>query len=315
MVKTLHSAGIEVILDVVYNHTGEGNQLGPTLSLRGIDNAAYYRLNAENRRYYVDFTGCGNTLNLRAPARAAAGDGFAALLGRRDARRRLPLRPRLGARARGRQGRRTSAPSSTRSRQDPVLTSVKLIAEPWDLGHGGYQVGNFPPGWAEWNDQYRDTHARLLEGRRRRDRRLRAAPHRLAATSTAASGAARTPASTSSPRTTASRCTTWSPTTRSTTRPTARTTATATTTTCRGTAASRGRPTTPRSTRCASARSATSSPRCCCRRACRCCWPATSSATRSSGNNNAYCQDNEIGLARLDADAASARRCSTSAQR
>ena len=105
MVKTLHSAGIEVILDVVYNHTAEGNELGPTLCFRGIDNASYYRLKPDEPRYYMDYTGCGNTLNMQHPARAAAAHGFAALLGHRDARRRLPLRPRLRARARAARGR------------------------------------------------------------------------------------------------------------------------------------------------------------------------------------------------------------------
>ena len=100
MVKTLHSAGIEVILDVVYNHTGEGNHLGPTLSLRGIDNRAYYRLEPSNPRFYTDFTGTGNSLNMQHPRTIQLDHGFAALLGERHARRRLPLRPRAGARAR-----------------------------------------------------------------------------------------------------------------------------------------------------------------------------------------------------------------------
>ncbi len=113
MVKTLHSAGIEVILDVVYNHTCEGNELGPTLSLRGIDNASYYMLSSDNPRFYADYTGCGNTVNLEHPQRAADGDGLAALLGRGDARRRLPLRPRLGAGARERHRSSTWAASST----------------------------------------------------------------------------------------------------------------------------------------------------------------------------------------------------------
>ena len=106
----------------------------------------------------------------------------------RDARRRLSLRPRLGAGARERHGRRTSARFFDIMRQDPVLSQVKLIAEPWDLGHGGYQVGNFPLGWAEWNDRYRDAHARLLEGRRRPDRRVRARGSPARAISTAARG-------------------------------------------------------------------------------------------------------------------------------
>lgn len=156
LVKTLHSAGIEVILDVVYNHSCEGNQLGPTLSLRGIDNASYYIVNAEQRRYYDDFTGCGNTLNLQHPralqlvmdslrywVEEMHVDGF-----------RFDL-----ASALAREGGRVENLSGffDAIRQDPTLNRVKLIAEPWDLGHGGYQVGNFPAGWAEWNDRYRDA--------------------------------------------------------------------------------------------------------------------------------------------------------------
>jgi isoamylase len=155
MVKTLHSAGLEVILDVVYNHTGEGNEHGPTLSFRGVDNHSYYRLSADPR-YNADFTGCGNTLDLRNPrvlqlvvdslrywVSEMHVDGF-----------RFDLASTL---ARG------SSEYDARSnffavlRQDPVLSPRLLVAEPWDLGEGGYQVGRFPPGWAEWNDQYRDT--------------------------------------------------------------------------------------------------------------------------------------------------------------
>jgi isoamylase len=156
MVKTLHSAGIEVILDVVYNHTAEGNQLGPTLSLRGIDNAAYYRLSPENPRYYMDFTGTGNTLNLQHPrvlqlimdslrywVQEMHVDGFRFDLASALARELHDV-DRLGS-------------FFDTIGQDPVLSQVKLIAEPWDIGSGGYQVGNFPPGWNEWNDKYRDS--------------------------------------------------------------------------------------------------------------------------------------------------------------
>jgi glycogen operon protein len=156
MVKTLHSAGLEVILDVVYNHTAEGNELGPTLAFRGIDNASYYRLRPDDRRYYMDFTGCGNTLamqnarvlqlmmdSLRYWATEMRVDGFRFDLASALARE-LHEVDRLGT-------------FFDIIRQDPVLSQVKLIAEPWDLGQGGYQVGNFPPGWAEWNDKYRDT--------------------------------------------------------------------------------------------------------------------------------------------------------------
>ena len=156
MVKTFHSNGIEVILDVVYNHTAEGNQLGPTLSFRGIDNEAYYRLNPEDPRYYVDFTGCGNTLNMQHPrvlqlimdslrywVQEMHVDGF-----------RFDLASALARELH--EVNRLSAFFDI-IHQDPVLSQVKLIAEPWDLGEGGYQVGNFPVGWTEWNGKYRDV--------------------------------------------------------------------------------------------------------------------------------------------------------------
>jgi len=156
MVKTLHSAGIEVILDVVYNHTAEGNHLGPTLCFRGVDNDAYYRLGDESRRYYRDYTGTGNTLDMQHPrvlqlimdslrywVTEMHVDGFRFDLASALARE-LHEVDRLGA-------------FFDIIRQDPVMNQVKLIAEPWDLGEGGYQVGNFPVGWAEWNDKYRDA--------------------------------------------------------------------------------------------------------------------------------------------------------------
>jgi isoamylase len=156
MVKTLHSAGIEVILDVVYNHTAEGNQLGPTLSFRGIDNPSYYRLVPDNQRYYMDYTGTGNSLNMRHPRVLQLimdslrywvldmhVDGFRFDLAATLARE-LHEVDRLGA-------------FLDIIHQDPVLSQTKLIAEPWDLGEGGYQVGKFPVGWAEWNDRYRDA--------------------------------------------------------------------------------------------------------------------------------------------------------------
>jgi len=163
MVKILHSAGIEVILDVVYNHTGEGNHLGPTLSFRGIDNAVYYRLMPDNRRYYKDYTGCGNTLNVTHPRTLQLimdslrywvlemhVDGFRFDLASTLARVLHDV-DRLSA-------------FFDIMHQDPVLSQVKLIAEPWDLGEGGYQVGNFPVGWAEWNGKYRDTIRRYWKG-------------------------------------------------------------------------------------------------------------------------------------------------------
>lgn len=156
MVKRLHTAGIEVILDVVYNHTGEGNHLGPTLSLRGIDNSAYYRLEPNNKRFYTDFTGCGNSLNMRHPrtiqlimdslrywVQEMHVDGF-----------RFDLAPVLARELF--EVNRLSAFFDI-IHQDPVLSQTKLIAEPWDIGPGGYQVGNFPVKWAEWNGKYRDA--------------------------------------------------------------------------------------------------------------------------------------------------------------
>jgi len=156
MVKALHAAGIEVVLDVVYNHTAEGNHLGPTLSLRGIDNASYYRLVPANARYYMDFTGCGNSLctanpcvlelirdSLRYWVEEMHVDGF-----------RFDLAVAL---TRGANGVEMSGAFLDDIARDSVLSQVKLIAEPWDLGLGGYQLGGFPHGWAEWSDRYRDT--------------------------------------------------------------------------------------------------------------------------------------------------------------
>ena len=154
MVKNLHAAGLEVILDVVYNHTGEGNQLGPTLCFRGIDNEAYYRL-MENRRFYRDFTGTGNTLDMTHPrvlqlvmdslrywVQEMRVDGF-----------RFDLASTLGRERYGFTGRHAFFQAIM---QDPVLAGVKMVAEPWDLGDGGYQVGGFPAPWQEWNGRYRD---------------------------------------------------------------------------------------------------------------------------------------------------------------
>jgi isoamylase len=155
MVRTLHSAGLEVILDVVYNHTAEGNHLGPTVCFRGIDNIAYYRAVEGQPRYYMDYTGCGNTLNMRHPRALQLlmdslrywvtemhVDGFRFDLAAALARE-LHEVDRLGA-------------FFDIIHQDPTLSQVKLIAEPWDLGEGGYQVGNFPVLWSEWNGRYRD---------------------------------------------------------------------------------------------------------------------------------------------------------------
>jgi len=163
MVKTLHSEGIEVILDVVYNHTAEGNHLGPTLCFRGIDNASYYRLVPGDPRYYADYTGCGNTLNVTNPRALQLVmdslrywvtemhvDGFRFDLASALARELHDV-DKLGA-------------FFDIIHQDPVISQVKLIAEPWDLGEGGYQVGNFPVQWAEWNGKYRDTVRRFWKG-------------------------------------------------------------------------------------------------------------------------------------------------------
>ena len=246
MVKALHAAGIEVILDVVYNHTAEGNHLGPTLSFRGIDNTAYYRLVPDEPRYYMDFTGTGNTLNVRHPqvlqlimdslrywVLEMHVDGFRFDLASALARELHDV-DRLSA-------------FFDIIHQDPVLSQVKLIAEPWDVGEGGYQVGNFPVLWAEWNGKYRDAVRGFWRGDERpvgraglpadrlarpvperrpppvRQHQLRHRPRRLH------------PAR---PRHLQRR---------STTRPTARRTATAPTTTSRPTTASRARPTTRRS--------------------------------------------------------------------
>ncbi|HSE75072.1 MAG TPA: glycogen debranching protein GlgX [Dongiaceae bacterium] len=163
MIRQLHDAGIEVILDVVYNHTAEGNHLGPTLCFRGIDNASYYRLLPDDRRHYINDTGTGNTLNLSHPrvlqmvldsltywVEQMHVDGFrfdlAVTVGRED------------------HGFDPGGKFFAALRQAPALQHVKLIAEPWDIGPGGYQLGHFPPGWAEWNDRYRDGVRRYWRG-------------------------------------------------------------------------------------------------------------------------------------------------------
>ena len=163
MVARLHDANIEVIMDVVYNHTAEGNENGATLSFKGIDNASYYRLMPDKPRYYINDTGTGNTLNLSHPrvlqmvtdslrywATEMHVDGF-----------RFDLATILGRES---YGFDQGGGFLDSCRQDPVLSSVKLVAEPWDLGPGGYQVGGFPPGWAEWNDRFRDTTRAFWKG-------------------------------------------------------------------------------------------------------------------------------------------------------
>ncbi len=163
MVRALHRAGIEVILDVVYNHTAEGSELGPTLSFRGIDNLCYYRTLPDDRRFYMDYTGCGNTLNMIHPhvlqlimdslrywVKEMHVDGFRFDLASALARELFDV-DKLSA-------------FFDVIQQDPVISRVKLIAEPWDLGQGGYQVGNFPVLWTEWNGKYRDTARRFWRG-------------------------------------------------------------------------------------------------------------------------------------------------------
>jgi glycogen operon protein len=165
MVRALHDAGIEVVLDVVFNHTAEGNENGPTLSLRGFDNSTYYRLFPYNRAHYKNFTGCGNTVSfdhasvrglvldcLRYWTDEMRVDGF-----------RFDLAPAVGRDA---SGFSRNAPFFSALRSDPVLAYVKLIAEPWDVGPGGYQLGHFPAGWSEWNDRYRDTMRAFWRGDR-----------------------------------------------------------------------------------------------------------------------------------------------------
>ena len=163
MVDAFHDAGIEVILDIVFNHTAEGGRLGPNLSFRGIDNLSYYRLQPEDKRYYINDTGCGNTLNLMHPrvvqlimdslrywSGAMQVDGF-----------RFDLAPVLGRES---YGFDQGSGFFDALLQDPALAGIKMIAEPWDIGPGGYQLGRFPPGWSEWNDRYRDTVRRFWRG-------------------------------------------------------------------------------------------------------------------------------------------------------
>jgi isoamylase len=189
LVKTMHEAGIEVIIDVVYNHTAEGNHLGPMLSLKGFDNSAYYRTAAENRRYYMDYTGTGNSLNMRHPnvlqlimdslrywVTEMHVDGF-----------RFDLAATLA-----RELHEVDRLSSFFDliQQDPIVSQVKLIAEPWDIGEGGYQVGNFPPLWSEWNGKYRDTVRDFWRGT---DRTLAEFAYRLTGSSDLYEGSGRSP--------------------------------------------------------------------------------------------------------------------------
>ena len=280
MVRNLHAAGIEVILDVVYNHTAEGNHMGPTLSFRGLDNNSYYRTVDSNRRFYMDYTGTGNTLNARHPQVLALimdslrywveemhVDGFRFDLASALARSFHEV-DRLSA-------------FFDLIHQDPVVSRVKLIAEPWDVGEGGYQVGNFPVLWTEWNGRYRDTMRDFWRGARTGVADI---AYRLTGSSDLYQSDGRRPY------------------------------ASINFVTCHdgftlndlvsyndkhneangegnrdGTERQpllelrrRGPDRRPRGPpACASARSATSWPACCCRPGCRCCWPATSSAAPS----------------------------------
>ena len=264
MVARLHDAGLEVILDVVYNHTAEGNERGPTLSFRGIDNASYYRLIPDQLRYYINDTGTGNTLNLSHPnvlqmvtdslrywVTEMHVDGF-----------RFDLGTIL---ARQHDGFDESHGFLQSCLQDPVLSSVKMIAEPWDLGPGGYQVGGFPPAGPSGTTSSATPSVRSGRATKvnspRRPRGLRPRPMR-----SAAADARRGPASISSPRMTASLCRISFRTTKSTMRRTAKTTTTAIRTISRGIMAPRGRRTTRKLSNCATGKSATCWRRCCWRR-------------------------------------------------
>ena len=310
MVKALHRANIEVIMDVVYNHTAEGNHLGPMLSFRGIDNSSYYRLSAEEPRYYVDYTGTGNSLNpthpsvlrlimdsLRYFAIECHVDGF-----------RFDL-----AAALAREFHEVNRLSAFFDiiHQDPVLSQLKLIAEPWDVGEGGYQVGNFPVLWTEWNGIYRDTIRDFWRGKGP-TRRLRGTLRRISRPLRTRRTTTRLPRSTSSPPTTASRFATSSLTTKSTTKPTSRTTETAPTTTAAGTAASKGPP---RTTEILDLRARQQRN-----------FLATLLLSQGVpmllggdeigrtqlGNNNGYCQDNEISWFDWDSADRDPKRCSRS---
>ena len=299
MVRAMHEAGIEVILDVVYNHTAEGNHLGPTIAFRGIDNAAYYRLEEDDRRYYTDYTGTGNSLNVRNPH---------ALQLIMDSLRYWVLEMRVDgfrfdlAATLAREFYDVDRLSSFFElvQQDPVVSQVKLIAEPWDVGPGGYQVGNFPPQWSEWNGKYRDVVRDFWRGEPAEPRRVRVAHHRFGRPlREQRPQAGRLDQLRDRPRRV------HAPRPRLVQREAQRRQR-------RGRQrrriaqpvvelGDRGRHRRSRGAPCCErASSATSSPPCCCRRGCRCSRTATSSAARSSGNNNTYAQDNELSWVHWD---------------
>ena len=273
MVKTLHAAGIEVIIDVVYNHTGEGAEEGPTVCFRGIDNAAYYRLNENDRRYNEDFSGCGNCLDTRYPQVQTLVmdslrywitemhvDGF-----------RFDLASVL---AREQHAMSRLSTFFDLVQQDPVVSQVKLIAEPWDVGEGGYQIGNFPPLWTEWNGKYRDGIRDFWRGQHAT---LTEFAIRLTGSSDLYQHYSRRPLASVNFVTCHDGFTLRDlvPITTSTTRPTGRKTRTDSGTTAPGTAASRDPPTTRPSWPCGPGSSAISWPPCCYPMGFRCCWAAT----------------------------------------
>ena len=281
MVACVHEAGLELILDVVYNHTAEGNELGPTLSFKGIDNTSYYRLLPDKPRYYINDTGTGNTVNLSHPRviqmvtdslRYWAGhmhvDGFRFDLGTILAREQNGFDNRSGF--------------LKACAQDPLLGTVKLIAEPWDCGPGGYQVGEFTPGWAEWNDKFRDTVRDFWRG----DTGFDNLAPRLLGSPTEFDHQGRKPWAsvnfiTAHDGFTLRDVVSYDNKHNEANGEGGR--ATGTTITARATMATRDRPTIRRSSAFAPGSRATCWPPCCSARARRCWWPATSSAEPSRG--------------------------------
>ena len=282
-----------MILDVVYNHTAEGNHLGPMLSFKGVDNEAYYRLSEEDKRYYVDYTGTGNTLNMRHPhvlqllmdslrywVLEMHVDGFRFDLAATLARTLHDV-DRLSA-------------FFDVIQQDPVISQVKLIAEPWDVGEGGYQVGNFPPLWSEWNGQYRDSVRDFWRGQ---EQGLGEFAARLTGSSDLYEATGRRPSAVDQLRHRARRLHARRP--RVVQREAQRgerrrRTATAPTTTARGTAASKARPTTPTSSRCGAASRRNFLATLFLSQGVPMLLAGDEIGRTQAGNNNAYCQDNEI---------------------
>ena len=306
MVKALHEAGIEVILDVVYNHTAEGNQLRPDALLprhrqRQLLPPRRRRARAllrhhRHRQQPADAQPHVLQLimdSLRYWVLEMHVDGFRFDLAATLARQFHEV-DRLSA-------------FFDLVQQDPVVSQVKLIAEPWDLGDGGYQVGNFPPLWTEWNGKYRDTVRDFWRGEPATLGEFASRLTGLVATCTRTTAGARSPASTSSPRTTASRCATWSRTTRSATTPTARAATTARATTARGTAASRARPTTPRCSQLRARQQRNFLTTLLLSQGVPMIAHGDEIGRTQRGNNNVYCQDNELAWVDWDLDEAAGR--------